>query len=346
MNTNFSRLLPGLAIASLVVAAAWMVNAPANFQLPIGRLSGSLLLGLLLGNLLPNLAKHCVDGTAFARRHVLRVAVVLYGFRLTFGDFERGGVSVLVTDIAMLATTFAIAMFVGVKLLKMSPLLSSLIGAGASVCGASAVLATAPVVRANAEQSSIAVATVVAYGVLGFIVYPALYHFDVIAALLPPGVNSWGLYIGSTVHEVGQVVAISNAVGGGITDQAVIAKMGRVALLAPFLIALALFHPSARETVEEDASVRSWREFIPWLPLAFLAVVAVNSFVPLAGMNASISRLDEFLLAVAMASLGISTRITSLLSAGAKPMLLAGILFLWLVIGGALINGVVTSLFQ
>ena len=255
-------------------------------------------------------------------------------------DFQAGGFSIVLIDALVLTSTFVLAMVVGVRVLKLDWATSTLIGAGASICGASAILATAPVIGAKAAQASIAVATVAVFGTAALLLYPALYRLNMDIGWLPGGAHGYGVFIGSTVHEVAQVVAIANASGTATSGPAVVAKMGRVALLAPFLVALALW----KRKVQGGAGSGSIGSAMPWFPALFALAILLNSFLPDAQARAAIGRIDSVALGVAMAALGLATRFSVIRAAGPKPLVLAGALFLWLVVAGALINSGVTTL--
>lgn len=125
-----------------------------------------------------------------------------------------------------------IACFPGQKVFGLDRHTSWLIGAGSSICGAAAVLATEPVVKAEASKVTVAVATVVIFGTIAIFLYPAMY--PLLAHWFSP--ETYGIYIGSTMHEVAQVVAAGHAINPDAENAAVIAKMLRVMMLAPFLI--------------------------------------------------------------------------------------------------------------
>jgi len=208
-----------------------------------------------------------------------------------------------------------------------------LIGAGSAICGAAAVMAAAPVVRGRAEQVTVAVATVVVFGTLAMVVYPVLYQLNMQWDWIGGGERGFGVYIGATVHEVAQVVAASRQIGESAADTAVIAKMVRVMLLAPFLLGLAWWLARRQRPASAQASVGF---VIPWFAFGFIGVVVVNSWLQLpSALAAAINTLDTWLLAMAMAALGISTRAGALRQAGIKPLLLALVLFVWLLLGGA-----------
>ena len=113
-----------------------------------------------------------------------------------------------------------------------------LIGAGSSICGAAAVMAAEPVVRGRADQVTVAVSTVVVFGTIAIFLYPVLYHLNVFGISSPA---AYGLFAGSTIHEVAQVVAAGRAIGEQAAATAVITKMVRVMLLAPFLLGLSVY---------------------------------------------------------------------------------------------------------
>ena len=220
-----------------------------------------------------------------------------------------------------------------------------LIGAGSAICGAAAVLAAEPVVRGRAEQVAVAVATVVVFGTVSIFLYPALFHFNERHLLVAMSPTVYGLYAGSTIHEVAQVVAAGNSISDVAANTAVVVKMTRVMMLAPFLILLSAY--LARSAEPSAAAVSSASEKTPTIPIPWFAVI----FVAVAGFNslsllpprvvAAAIDLDTALLAMAMAALGLSTHLSAIRLAGVKPLALAAVLFTWLVVGGAAINAAV-----
>jgi len=138
---------------------------------------------------------------------------------------------------------------------------------------------------------------------------------------------------------VAQVLAAARSIDQHTADVAVITKMVRVMMLAPFLLMLSMkAAPSA--AAASGAAHATKKLSIPWFAFAFIGVVVFNSFFPLpAAVNQLVLQADTLMLAMAMAALGLSTHLSALRSAGIKPMILGAVLFAWLVIGGALVNG-------
>ncbi len=229
--------VPGLALtAALTGAALWAGSFPAIAGAGFSALTLAILFGMVVGNTVyPKIWQPCDGGVIFAKQHLLRLGIILYGFRLTFAQIADVGVSGILIDVLTLSSTFFIACFLGQKVFGLDKHTSWLIGAGSSICGAAAVLATEPVVKAEASKVTVAVATVVIFGTIAIFLYPAMY--PLLAHWFTP--ETYGIYMGSTMHEVAQVVAAGHAVSPDAENAAVIAKMLRVMMLAPFLLFLA-----------------------------------------------------------------------------------------------------------
>ena len=326
------HFIPGLALSAVITGVAlWGGSIPAVAGAGFSALTLAILLGMVLGNTVyPHIWKSCDGGVLFAKQHLLRLGIILYGFRLTFAQIADVGVSGIVIDVLTLSSTFMIACFLGQKVFGLDRHTSWLIGAG-SICGAAAVLATEPVVKAEASKVTVAVATVVIFGTIAIFLYPAMY--PLLAHWFSP--ETYGIYIGSTMHEVAQVVAAGHAINPDAENAAVIAKMLRVMMLAPFLILLA-----ARVNQLSPASGGEKSKItIPWFAILFIVVAIFNSFhfLPQSVVNMLVT-LDTILLAMAMAALGLTTHVSALKKAGAKPLLMALLLFVWLIVGGGAIN--------
>lgn len=330
--------LPGLLwVAALSATALALAGIPWLQRHGISALTLAIVLGIAAGNTLyPRLAVHAGPGVGFSRHWLLRAGIVLYGLRLTFQDIGVVGVAGVLTDAAVLLSTFALAWWAGTRWCGLDRDSALLIGAGSSICGAAAVMAAEPVLRARPEQVTVAVSTVVVFGTLAMFLYPALYQFNLAHGWLPLGERAYGVFAGSTVHEVAQVVAAGRAVSAAAADTAVIAKMVRVMMLAPFLVGLSLLlgRDRAAQTGNVATSIA-----VPWFAFGFVAVAGLNSLqlLPPAVVQWAVT-LDTALLAMAMVALGLTTHVSALRRAGPRPLLLALLLFGWLLVGGLAIN--------
>lgn len=329
ITENKSHTLNGiLFVALFAIAATYISQWPIVRHLGISPLIIGIILGIFYANTLRNnLPETWTPGIIFSTKTLLRVAIILYGFRVTFQAIEAVGVSGIIASTVIVFSTSLIGYLIGTKLLKLDRDTSILTSAGSSICGAAAVLATEPVVKAEAHKSAIAVSTVVLFGTIAMFLYPILYK----SGILGFDPKTMGIYIGSTVHEVAHVVAAGNAIGTEVAKDAVIVKMIRVMLIAPFLVILSLlFLRTGRITENGKRKIA-----IPWFAVGFIAVAIFNSFQLLPGgiVNA-INSLDTFLLTMAMTALGMETNLQKFKGVGLKPIYLASILFVWLVVGG------------
>ena len=336
--------IPGLLLtAGIAGLSIWLGTLPWMQDHGISALTLAIVIGILIGNTAYSaLAPRAAAGVGFSKATLLRAGIILYGLRLTLQDIGQVGTAGVVIDALVLCSTFALAWWLGTRVLGMDRNSALLIGAGSSICGAAAVMAAEPVVKGRAEQVAVAVATVVVFGTLAMFLYPALYQWGSSAGWMPFDDTTFGMFTGSTVHEVAQVVAAGRAVSEPAADAAVITKMVRVMMLAPFLVGLSALLARGQAKGKGERS----KITIPWFAFGFIAMVGFNSLHLLpAQLVSTLVKLDTALLAMAMAALGLTTHASALRQAGAKPMLLATLLFGWLLGGGLLINLGIRALF-
>jgi uncharacterized integral membrane protein (TIGR00698 family) len=347
--------IPGLALACGLAFAAIELGKIDWLQANgISALTMAIVLGMLVGNTAyPRIAAASALGVTFSKQNLLRLGIILYGLRLTFQDIGHVGLPGVVIDASVLCSTFALSWFVGTRVFGLDRKTAMLIGAGSSICGAAAVMAAEPVVRGRAEQVTVAVSTVVVFGTLAIFLYPVLYHLNERYHLISMSPSAYGIFAGSTIHEVAQVVAAGHAISDEAANTAVIAKMVRVMMLAPFLIVLSAYLSRSKDSSEttnganaRESTQKPGRIVIPWFALGFVAVAGLNSLaiLPKPVVSAAID-VDTVMLAMAMAALGLTTHISAIRNAGIKPLALAALLFAWLIGGGIAINASVSALF-
>ena len=350
------HVLPGFALTGGIAFVSIRLSQLGWLQSNgISALTLAIVLGMVVGNTVyPRMAAITGAGVTFSKASFLRLGIILYGFRLTFQDIGNVGWAGVAIDATVLCSTFGLACFLGTRVFGIDRKTAMLIGAGSSICGAAAVMAAEPVVRGQAEQVMVAVATVVVFGMLGIFLYPALYHLIVHYRLAEISPAAYGLYAGSTIHEVAQVVAAGRAISEEAANTAVIAKMVRVMMLAPFLVILSAWLSRAGandleavESKEKSHVIQRGGIVIPWFALWFVAVAGLNSLalLPRAAVVQVID-IDTLLLAIAMAGLGLTTHVSAIRKAGIKPLALASVLFIWLMCGGFAINIFITALLK
>ena len=218
---------------------------------------------------------------------------------------------------------------------------------GSAICGAAAVLGAEPVVKCEGHKTAIAVSTVVIFGTISMFLYPILYRAGMLDALGDTGV---AIYTGSTLHEVAHVAGAGNAMDPtdtlGIAGTATITKMIRVMMLAPVLVVMGLVL-SKKSGKTQGGKQEKRKITIPWFAFGFIGIICLNTLLQTAlgvesvkeiPLNGAIEYLDTFMLTMAMTALGTDTSLDKFKQAGAKPFVLAGLLYIWLVGGGYLLT--------
>jgi uncharacterized integral membrane protein (TIGR00698 family) len=339
------NVLHGILLIVLFSLSAFYISDFAVVKrMSLSPLIVGILLGMLYANSLRNrLPETWVPGIKFCSKQVLRFGIVLYGFRLTFQQVLMVGMPAIIIDTIIVVGTLLLGVWFG-RLLKMDKETALLTSTGSAICGAAAVLGAEPVVKAEPHKTAVAVTTVVIFGTLSMFLYPILYRAGVFN--LEP--QAMAIFTGSTLHEVAHVVGAGNAMDPagtlGIADTATITKMIRVIMLAPVLLVMGLVL-SRKSGRGVDGKREKSKITIPWFALLFLVVIGLNSLLQMwlpssiltPAVN-SINGFDTLLLTMAMTALGTETSFDKFKKAGAKPFLLATMLYAWLVGGGFLLT--------
>ena len=341
--------MSGILFVAIFSAAATFIAALGPVKaLGLSPLVIGIVLGIFYANTLHNqLPSEWETGITFSAKKILRFAIVFYGFRITFQQIAEVGMDGFLVSLIMLSTTFIFGSWLGHKIFGMDKDTSMLTASGAAVCGAAAVLATEPVLKAEEYKTAIAVSMVVLFGTISMFLYPVLYTtlFENATGFLHMTAREFGIYVGGTIHEVAQVVAVPFSVPGApeeMANSAVIVKMTRVIMIAPMLIVLGIY--LSYSTKKEGGSTESVKLVIPWFAVYFIGVAGFNSLhlVP-ENIVHIINEIDTFLLTMAMTALGMGTRFSKFKGLGLAPVYTATAMFAWLVIGGFVVTKVVCA---
>jgi uncharacterized integral membrane protein (TIGR00698 family) len=320
MHTN---KIPGLIVIVLLAICSYFVA-----QLPVVSHAGlsSLVVAIIAGILIGNAWQHPASwtpGIQFAAKRVLRTAIILYGFRVTFQEIASVGIEALLLDIFVVMSTLLVGFYIGKKVLRLDRDLSLLISAGAAICGAAAVLAVEDILKSEPYKATVAVATVVIFGMLSMFLYPALQHWGVFGLTE----HQFGVFAGASVHEVAQALVAGTNVSIDAGKTAVIVKMMRVLLLVPVLFVLSQRHQRGQSSEHK----KSMRHSVPWFAVGFVLVIGLNSLSIFSATATSyLNQFDMLLLTMAMGAIGMETKWKKIKSVGIKPLYLAMLLFVWL----------------
>jgi uncharacterized integral membrane protein (TIGR00698 family) len=350
-QANRKGTISGIFFVAIFAAAATFISTLSPIQaLGISPLVIGIVMGIFYANTLHNhIPSEWGTGITFSGKKILRFAIVFYGFRITFQQIAEVGIDGFMVSFIMLSSTFLLGSYLGMKFFKMDRDTSMLTAAGASVCGAAAVLATEPVLKAQEHKTAIAVSMVVLFGTISMFLYPILYAtiIEPSTGFLHMSTQEFGIYVGGTIHEVAQVVAVPASIAGAPTDMAnsaVIVKMTRVIMIAPLLIILGLW--LSIQAKKNGAVSDCVKLVIPWFAVYFIGMAGFNSLgvVP-QNIVSLINEIDTFLLTMAMTALGMGTIFSKFKGLGLAPVYTAGLLFVWLVVGGFIVTKVVSIIF-
>jgi uncharacterized integral membrane protein (TIGR00698 family) len=355
------KQLPGVIAAFIVMLAGFWLADRIGHQIlawqgltggsPLSGVPVAIVLGLLLRNLLP-LPASISPGLKFATATILRAGIVLVGIRLSFFDVVKLGIAGLPVVLAAIGTGLVFVTWFNRKL-GLPPRLGTLIAAGTSICGVTAIVSVAPAIEADEREVAYAVANVVAFGLFGMLTYPYLAH-----ALLPTS-ETIGLFLGTAVHDTSQVVGAALTYKQVYGDDVVlrvatVTKLTRNIFLAGVIPLLTWMHvkSQARLTGSGGIAAVSVTSLIPGFVIGFLAMAVVRSIGDwtLGSGGAAFGMWDatawasitkqlgdywasQILLGTAMAAVGLNTNFAVFKGVGLKPFAVG--------MAGALVVGIV-----
>ena len=308
--------LPGLALVAAVAAAAWALHLVVP---TVSAILFAIVIGIGVASAV-RLPARFDDGISFSAQRLLRIGIVLLGARLSLGAIAAIGGPIALLVVGMVGAILALGWFVG-RGMGLPPALVVLVTVGTAICGNSAIIAIAPLIRAGSREVSFAVATITLFGTLALVTYPT------IGRALGMDDAGFGAWIGLAVNDTSQVVGAGAAFSPEARDVATIVKLIRNLAIAPVVIAIAVV--AARRT--PATSRRNLRSGIlramPLFVVGFVGMAMLRSIgaidAPMADVLAEIAAVCVLL---ALAAVGLGTRIGELRSTGPRPMLLGAVL--------------------
>ena len=260
-------------------------------------------------------------GIALSSKLILQISVVVLGSQLSLSEIVKVGFTSLPVMLGSLGVCLLGAFWIG-RWLGIVGDLRTLIGVGTSICGASAIAAVTPIIGAASVDVAYAISTIFLFNITAVLTFPLLGH------LLGMSQHSFGLFAGTAVNDMSSVVAASTTYGSVAANYAIVVKLTRTLLIIPISLFLATLEQRKHAEGASKPKIRI-RRLVPWYLIGFVVVAAANSlgWIPLS-IHHDLVQISIFLIAVALAAIGLSTDIVGLRRTGPRPLLLGGILWI------------------
>lgn len=269
-----------------------------------------------------------VSGIKFTSKKILQYAVVLLGFGLNLNVILETGKQSLPIILATISTSLILA-FVLCKLMKIPGKISTLVGVGSSICGGSAIAATAPVIDADDEEVAQAISVIFFYNVLAALIFP---HLGSLLGFSTVSGDGFGIFAGTAVNDTSSVTACASTwdsmhnLAGATLDKAVTVKLTRTLAIIPITLVLAFLRTRKEKKNNTDGKKVSLKSIFPFFILYFIAASVITTIAVNCGVDVSffapIKTLSKFFIVLAMAAIGFNTNIVKLIKTGGKPLIM------------------------
>lgn len=312
---------PGLVICLILAIPSWFLG----ILFPI---IGGAVIAILFGMLVTVFFKKkgiFEPGIKFTSKKILQWAVILLGFGLNLNVILETGLQSLPIILCTITTSLLVA-FIIHKLLNIPSKISTLIRVGSSICGGSAIAATAPVINANDEEIAQSISVVFFYNVLAVVLFPILgklIGFDTSSG------EAFGIFAGTSVNDTSSVTAAASTwdsmwgLGSATLDKAVTVKLTRTLAIIPITLILAFIQTRKTNTCEQKVSIRKiFPFFIIYFVIASIITTTAISFGVSANLFIPLKILSKFFIVMAMAAIGLNTDIIKLVKTGGKPLII------------------------
>ncbi len=318
ISSLVKKLMPGLALCLGIAIVATFLG---RFVPIVGGAVFAIVLGVAFAAARKP-ATTLVPGMRFASKTLLQTSIVLLGTGLDLGHVAREASSSLPLMLGTMTVVLVAAYVLG-RALNLRETLRTMLGVGTAICGASAIAAISTVIGATEPEIAYAISTIFLFNVIAVLVFPALGH------ALHMSQHVFGVWAGTAINDTSSVVAAGYAYGQSAGDEAVIVKLTRATLILP-IVAFFAVRRAQRER-KANAAV-PWASIIPWFILYFVAATLAETFgvIPPAA-HGGLNALAVFLIAVALAGVGLATDVRKILAVGPAPLVVGCIL--WVLIG-------------
>lgn len=321
--------LPGILLSGLIALIASQVG---RYIPLLGGPIMAIALGTMIGNYV-RLPASFQPGLKFSSKVILQAAIVLLGFGLNLSVILRTGWD----SLPIIVSTISVALLTALVLQKfwrMDIQLATLIGVGSSICGGSAIAATAPVIQADDQDVAQSISVIFFYNLLAAILFPLLGGW-----LGFSGVSgeAFGMFAGTAINDTSSVTAAATVwdnlhhLGSETLDYAVTVKLTRTLFIIPITLGISLWR------AKQDggpSTAKAWYQHVPIFLLLFLLASLITSFLSLLNITlpglSFLKDVSRFFIVMAMGAIGLNTKLRQLIHSGSKPLLLG--LTCWVVI--------------
>lgn len=305
----------GILLCLIIAVPAWYLGQ----LLPVvGGPVFAILAGMIITLFIKN--KDSVKtGVTFTSKKILQYAVILLGFGMNLTDILMRGRQSLPIIISTITTSLVIS-FLLCRVMKIPSKISTLVGVGSSICGGSAIAATAPVIDADDEEVAQAISVIFLFNVIAALIFPAL------GAALGLSNEGFGLFAGTAINDTSSVTAAASAWDGihasNTLDTAAIVKLTRTLAIIPITLVLAFIRTRREEKNAESSQTKvSLTKIFPFFILFFvLASVITTVFNLSPAVTDPLKTLSKFFIVMAMGAIGLNTNIVTLVKSGGKPI--------------------------
>ena len=317
---SIRKIGPGLLLCLAIALPSWLLG---HFFPVVGGPVFAILIGMLLALILRDKSPY-QSGIAFTSKKILQYAVILLGFGLNLSEIAKVGAQSLPIICSTISISLIIAFLIR-KGLHMPNNISVLVGVGSSICGGSAIAATAPVIGADDEEIAQSISVIFLFNILAALLFPTL------GALLGMTNEGFGLFAGTAINDTSSVTAAASTwdtlhnTNGAVLEYATIVKLTRTLAIIPITLALAFWRTWQ---VKRGGAVSNGsfdlKKIFPFFILFFVLASIITTAATMAGADPHLfqpfKELSKFFIILAMAAIGLNTDLVKLVKTGGKPI--------------------------
>lgn len=323
--------LKGILLCLIIALPTWIIVKLFSALEVIGAPVIAIVLGMILAIIIKD-REVFKDGITFTSKKILQYAVILLGFGLNLGTIGKVGLTSLPIIVSTISTSLITA-FIMHKALKVPTKISTLIGVGSSICGGSAIAATAPVVGADDEEIAQAISVIFLFNVIAALIFPAL------GSMLGLTNTGFGLFAGTAINDTSSVTAAASTwdslhkTNGAVLGYATIVKLTRTLAIIPITLVLAFLRLKKEKADNSQNKTKvTIKKIFPMFIIYFILASVITTIITSICTGSSLviannafgflKQLSKFFIVMAMSAIGLNTDIVKLIKKGGKPIVM------------------------